>query len=154
MTTEKKYHNMITKAYLLHVVDGLVEDVERPVGRGERGEDMDTEHGVNSWKKVLRMMNPHLMLIQNASRRALQALESSAQSFSQVALRMERSHGADPHGHDSGTESGDSQGRRQRWGRSNRTNLPIIQRKDHDHRRDIEQQNWPKYDGNYRGLRG
>ena len=31
--------DMITKGYLLHVVDGLVEDVERPVRRGERGED-------------------------------------------------------------------------------------------------------------------
>lgn len=41
LTTKMKYHCMImiTKAYLLHVVDGLVEDVERPVRRGERGED-------------------------------------------------------------------------------------------------------------------
>ena len=34
---------MITKAYLLHVVDGLVEDVERPVRRGERREDGATQ---------------------------------------------------------------------------------------------------------------
>ena len=51
----------------------------------------------------------------NASRRAIQTLENIAQTFSQMALRMERAQ--DPPDRDSGDESGDSQSRRQqRWG--------------------------------------
>ena len=39
LTTKMKY----PEAYLLHVVDGLVEHVERPVRRGERREDGATQ---------------------------------------------------------------------------------------------------------------